>query len=837
MLETFFQDLKIGFRILQKEKSFCALAVFVLAIGIGGVTTQYAVVNGVLFHSFDFPRADQLVDVQIVDPEGFQPNNFNSRMTTSDFADLQAGLNSFSSFAGYLNGSTINLTYQNQPKRYTGGYVTHNFFSTLGVSPVRGRDFLPEEDQAGVNKAVIISDGLWKSDFGGDPNVIGRSVQVNGTPGEIIGIMPPGFTFPANEQLWIPVNSSFPVRPRNDRNVNFIAVLARLADGVTLEQAQSEVTAMARQFATDFPDTNEQFTMGYVRPMGDAFTPFNIRAMLLAMLAICVVVLLIACVNVMNMQFARATLRAKELAIRSSLGATRGRLIRQMLTESLLLASIGATVGIGIAMWGTDALDTMVHAGTNPIPAWMTFDLDPTVLVVVVGVTAASAVVSGFVPAWMSSRASSVEVLKEGGRGNTSRGVMVLTRGLVVLQIFMTCVLLLLTALQLRSVYNQRTIDYGYDTESVLGARMGLMEGDYPTSTERQLFYEKLLRELEASGQFESVALTNRFRMVFAGNGPVEIEGKQYLDDSDRLRANFENVSPDYFDALNVRLLEGRVFTTEDSDQREPIAIVNSSFATKHFEGQSALGRRFRTIQQNGQNAGPWRTIVGVVADVRMQGPFNTQIDESGFYVPYFASAFGPIADAPVAQQFGTILVKPRGNQRPEGLVTTLQGMVNRVDPNLPLYFVETPRASIDSFTTQTKIVATMFGLFGIVAVSLAAVGLYGVMSFSVNQRTQEFGVRLALGASGGNVLAMVLKQAGWQLGIGLGIGLTLVVGFALLAPDTLQQVLQLNQVNPLAPDLYIGVSLLLIIVAAFATFMPARRATRVDPMVALRSE
>ncbi|WP_221032491.1 ABC transporter permease [Actomonas aquatica] len=837
MLDTFLQDLKIGFRVLQKEKSFCALAVFVLALGIGGVTTQYAVVKGALFHSFDFPQTEQLVDVQMVDPEGFQPTNFNSRMTTSDFADLRDNLTSFKAFTGYLNGSTINLTYQNLPRRYTGGYVSWDFFRTLGVSPVIGRDFLPEEDQPGVNKAVLISDSLWKSDFGSDPGVIGRAVRVNGTPGEIVGIMPPGFNFPTNEQLWIPVNSSFPVRPRNDPNVNFIAVLARLADGVTLEQAQTEVTAMARQFAADFPDTNEQFTLGYVRPMGDAFTPNGIRGMLLAMLGICVVVLLIACVNVMNMQFARATLRAKELAIRSSLGATRSRLIRQMLTESLLLAALGATVGIGIAMWGTDAIDTFVHAGTNPIPSWMTFHIDPTVLVVVVAVTAFSAVISGFVPAWMSSRASSMEVLKEGGRGNTSRGVMLITRGLVVAQIFMTCVLLLITALQLRSVHNQQSIDYGYDTNSVLAARMGLMEGDYPTSAERQVFYERLVRELEASGQFESVALTNRFRMVFSGNGPVEIEGQDYLDDSDRQRANFENISAGFFDTVGLRILEGRNFTEMDSDQREPIAIVNSSFARKYFEGESAVGRRFRTIQQNGQNAGPWRRIVGVVGDMRMQGPFNTQIDESGFYVPYFASAFGPIADAPIAQQFGTVVVKPRGNQRPEALATTLQNQVNRVDPNLPLYFVESPQSSIDGYTAQNAVVVTMFGLFGIISVSLAAVGLYGVMSFSVNQRTQEFGVRLALGASARDVLGMVIRQAGIQLAIGLGIGTALVLGVAVIVPDVLNQILQLNNVNLLAADIYLGVGALLIVVAAIAAFVPARRATRVDPMIALRSE
>ncbi len=835
MFETFFQDLKIGLRILKKEKSFGALAVFVLAIGIGGVTTQYAVVNGVLMHAFDFPHADRLVDVQMVDPENFQPNNFNARMTTADFAEIKARATTFDAFAGYLNGSTINLTYQNQPRRYTGGYVTHDFFRTLGVSPVIGRDFLPEEDRPGVNKAVILSDGLWKSDFGGDPAVIGRAVRVNGTPGEVVGVMPPGFTFPANEQLWVPVNSSFPVRPRNDRDINFIAVLARLAPGITLEQAQSGITAFARQFATEYPDTNAPFTLGYVRPLVAAFTPFNVRGMLLAMLAFCVVVLLIACVNVMNMQFARATLRAKELAIRSSLGATRVRLIRQMLTESLLLAGIGAVAGVSLALWATDYLDKLVHAGTNPVPGWISFDLDFKVLGIVIATTVIAAVVSGFVPAWMSSRASAMDVLKEGGRGNTSRSVMIVTRGLVVFQILATCVLLIGSVLQLRSIHNQRTIDYGYDTTAVLGARMGLMEGDYPTNGERQLFYERLLREIRASGQFETAALTNRFRMVFSGGSSIEIEGREYLDDSERPNAQLENVTPDYFATLGTRLREGRDFREEDSDQREPLAIVNATFARIHFGRESALGRRFRTTLQNGTNAGPWRTIVGVVEDVRMQGPFNNQADGAGFYVPYFASAFGPAAEAPVAQQFGTLLVKPRGNQRPEALAATVQGLVNRVDPNLPLYFVETPATSLEAFTAQNRIVAGMFSIFGVVAVSLAAVGLYGVMSFSVNQRTQEFGVRLALGANAGSLQRMVLRQAGGQLLIGLALGVAIALAIATAGGEGLRNTL--IGVSPRDPGPYLAVAALLTLVAAFATYFPARRATRVDPMIALRAE
>jgi predicted permease len=837
IIETIFQDLRIGLRVLIKEKGFCALAVFVLAIGICAVATQFAVVNGVLLHAFTFRDADRLVDVLLVDPVNFTPDNFNSRLTTADFADIRDQQKSFSEFVGYLNGSTVNLTYNGQPKRLQGGYITHDFFRALGVSPVLGRDFLPEEDRPGVDKAVLLSDALWRADFGGDPGIIGKAVRVNGRTGTIIGVMPPKFQFPSNEQLWIPVNAEFPVKPRNDIGVNFTSIIARLKPGVTIEQATTDVSTIAKQFAKDYPDTNKQFTLGYVRPLILAFTGGGLSTLLYTMLAFCVGVLLIACVNVMNMQFARATLRAKELAVRSSLGATRARLIRQMLTESLLVASLGALVGVALAFWATDYLDAIVHNLTNPIPTWMTFAIDGRVLGFIVGATMLSAVISGFVPAWLSSRASAVDVLKESGRGNTGRAIGIITRGLVIFQIFVTCVLLIGALLQLQSIIKQQTLDFGYDTDSILAARMGLMEGDYPTSAKRQLAYESILRELRASPQFESVALTNRFRMVFSGNGPVEIEGKEYKQDSDRTIAEFENITPGYHAVLGQKILDGRELREEDSDQKLPVAVVNATFAKKHFGTASPLNRRFRTINQNGTQPGPWRVVVGVVTDVRMAGPFNNKSDGSGFYVPYFATAFGPLQAAPVAQQFGTAILRPRGGQRPEALGPVVQAIVNRIDPNLPLYFVSTPKTSIDGFLIQNRIVAVMFAIFGGVAVLLASVGLYGVMSFSVNQRRQEFGVRMALGADAARILRMVLRQGAWQIGTGLTLGIGLTLLGAIFGGDAITNGLNLFHIRPSDPLTYFSVTGLIAVVSLVATFIPARRATKVDPMTALRAE
>jgi len=369
---------------------------------------------------------------------------------------------------------------------------------------------------------------------------------------------------------------------------------------------------------------------------------------------------------------------------------------------------------------------------------------------------------------------------------------------------------------------------------------MALMDGDYPSPEARKLFFDRLLRELRASPDFENATLTNRFRMTFSGNGKIEIEGKAYkTDDSDRPLANFEQVSEGYFDTLGAKIREGRDFNLDDTDMKLPVAIVNAAFARKYYGTESALGRRFRTVGNNGQLFGPWRTIIGVVSTVRMQGPFNQpNVDDTGFYVPYFASALGPVLPGPISQQFATVLVRPRGAAgaaRAHAVTTALQQTVNRVDPNLPLYFVGTPKEGQDVFLAQNRVIALMFSVFGVVAVALASVGLYGVMSFSVNQRTQEFGIRMALGADTSRILQMVLHQGAVQLALGLVLG----IGFALIITLMFGNAIatQLFNISPRDPLTYVAVSALLAVVAFIATLVPARRATRVDPMIALRAE
>jgi predicted permease len=834
-LDTVRQDIRIGLRILVKERAFCALAVFVLAIGIAAVTTQFSVVNAVMLRGFSFPHADRMMNVNFIDPTSATFFGVNGRILPPDFEEFRFEQQSFERLAAYLNGSTVNVTVDGAPRRYTGAYVTEDFLRILGVSPALGRDFVADDNRPGAPKVALIGHGLWVREFGAAPDIVGKAIRLNGAAATIIGVMPQGFAFPVNEEVWIPLYGEYPVRPRNDPRVNAPAVVGLIRPGVSLVQAEAEINGFAARFAQAYPETNKRFNVGLVEPLIKAFTPLPLRGTLLTMLAFCAGVLLIACVNVMNMQFARATLRVRELAVRSSLGATRGRLIRQMLTESLLLAGAGALLGIGLAYFSVDWLRAAVFNMENRPPSWMMFEIDGKVLAFTVGAAIAAAVLSGLLPSWMASRVSAVGVLREGGRGATSGRIGFVTRGLVVFQIVVTCVLLIGSLLQLRSLQNQQTIDYGYDTEGLLTARMGLMDADYPTPAARKLFYDRLLVDLGSSAEFSGVALTNRFRMVFGGNGPIEIEGRAYNERTDRPNTNFEQVSPGFFDLLGQKVVDGRNFTDDELHADRPVAVVNSAFAAKHFGNESALGRRFRTGDGSGPY-GPWRTIVGVVSTVRMMPPFNLpNVDASGFYVPFYSVPFGPAAPAPAGSQFATVVVKPHPGQRADAIAGALRREVSKLDPNLPLYFVATPKQNLDGFVAQNRIIATMFSIFGAIAVVLAGVGIYGVMSFSVNRRTQEFGVRMALGAHHREILSMVVRQAASQVVLGLALGLGLALTLAILGGDAISNTL--FGISTRDPLTYGAVFALVAAVSFAAVVVPGRRASRVDPMIALRAD
>src|SRR6266436_1868381 len=639
ILDSFRQDVRVGLRVLFKEKSFCFLAVLVLALGIGGATTQFTIVNAIVLRGFSFPHPEQLVSVGLIDPKASDQNNnfgIGNIPTAQDYEDLKAAQKSFALMAGYLNGSTINVTYKDNPQRYTGAYVTEDFFKIIGVSPVLGRDFTADDNKPGSEKVAILGDEIWRRDFGADSKIVGQSVRINGKAATIIGVMPRNFKFPISEELWTPLYNEFPPVPRGGlflgANNRAPAVMGRLKPGVTLDQANAEFIALARHLAEDNPKTNQNLTSASVQPLLNTFTGVQFRQTVWAMLAAVVLVLLIACVNVMNMQFGRAALRAKELAIRGALGATRWRLVRQMLTESFVVAVFGTVAGVILAYWSVDLLARAIKAAPQPPPYWWQFTIDGRVLTFTLVITLVATVASGLVPAFLSSRGSAAEILKEGGRGNSSRLVNVITRVLVVAQIALTAALLIAATLQIKSIRNQTKLNYGYDENALYAARMALMEALYPTEESRRDFFTRAVRALRNNPSFSAAAMTDRFRMTFAAAGQYEVDGQNYLTDRDRPRCNFESVSDDYFGTLGLKIREGRDFTIEDSDAKQPVAIVNASFARKHWGNQSALGHQVRIF--NPGDPAPWRTIVGVVPDTLMQGPFDQQTDNAGFYMP-----------------------------------------------------------------------------------------------------------------------------------------------------------------------------------------------------------
>src|SRR6184192_2766455 len=570
ILDSFRQDVRVGLRVLFKDKTFCFLAVLVLGLGIGGATTQFTIVNAIVLRGFSFPHPEQLMSVGLIDPKASDQNNnfgLGNIPTAQDYEDLRNAQQSFAQMAAYLNGSTININYKNNPQRYTGGYVTEDFFKILGVSPIMGRDFTAEDDKPGAEKVAILGHEVWKRYFGGDPNIVGQGIRINGKAATIIGVMPPNFKFPQAEELWTPLYNEYPPQPRGDLRLgasnNAPAVMGRLTPSVTLDQANAEFIALARHLAEDNPKTNQNFTSASVQPLLNAFTGVQFRQQVWGMLAAVILVLLIACVNVMNMQFGRAALRAKELAIRGALGATRWRLVRQMLTESLVVAVFGAIAGIVVAYWGVDLLARAIKAAPFPLPYWWQFTIDGSVLAFTIGATLLATLASGLVPALVSARGNAADMMKEGGRGNTSRVVNVITSVLVIGQIALTAALLIAATLKIKSIRNQLTLDYVYDEKGVYSARMALMEGDYPNEETRRQFFVKAVRSLRANPAFAGAAMSDRFRMTFANLGQYEVDGQNYVTDHDRPQGNSEVVSDGYFATLGLKILEGRDFTTE----------------------------------------------------------------------------------------------------------------------------------------------------------------------------------------------------------------------------------------------------------------------------------
>ncbi|NDV61985.1 ABC transporter permease [Puniceicoccales bacterium CK1056] len=824
-MDYLIRSFKFGLRILVKSPAFTLIAVVALALGIGSVTTMFSVINGAIIRGLPFEEQEELMFVKRWDQER-QP--WNTGIPILDIQDIQREQKSFESLAAWFGG-TVNVSLDNNPIRFTGSRISHNWLEILGVEPLIGRGFTAEEDKPGAAPVILLSYAVWQTHYSGDPSIVGKSASVNGALGTIIGVMPKKFQFPGRDEVWIALNPQIDWADV-DRGDLSMSVMGRLKDGVSREQATAELTSFINRFAKEYPETHGEFVAASVDPVATELLGEQPIRMMWIMLAMGGFVLLIACANVANLLLARSTLRSKELAIRSSLGATRISIIGQLLVESILLSALGAFAGMLLALWATNTLQS--YGEVMQLPFWITFNLDWRVLTIVTIVTLLSGLISGIVPALKASRVSVTDILKDDTRTGSSLRMGLFSKGLVVVQVAISSVLLILTVLMVRSVQNISNTDLHFDTEKVFTARMGLFDSAYPDPEDRYQFFTTLKRNLEARPEIQHTALYGRYRWTLIGVDwtRIKADGAEYEQPEDMPVVTTEYISPEYFETLGVELIEGREFTELDTPDNMPVAVINQALAEHLFPGENPIGKRITREPWPGERANmtpeeidsiPWLTVVGVAPNMAAQGVGNTTGAEGRHF-------WRPMAPEYTAT-FMTIAARGPGN--PMLLREIVRNEVIKLDPTLPIYADATPAKIVEEDTVTQRIIANIFKIFGLVAVFLASVGIYGIMSFSVNQRTMEFGIRSALGATGNSLLVLVMRSGLIQFTVGLVLGLTGAFFFSKLMQNFL------FGVSPQDPVNYLLVAVVFTVVAVSACLMPARRAARVDPGQALRYE
>ena len=787
------------------------LAILAFSLGIGLVTTMFSIVDGAL-RDLPFERADRLLHLE---RNNLAQDIESMELTYHDLLDWREAQSSFESLAGFYQG-TINLSGDGEePSRYNGAFMTDNAFEVLRAKPALGRTFAAGDDGPGHDGVVVLGWNVWQARFGGRPDIVGRTVRVNGTPREVIGVMPEGFMFPIREEIWTTLPHD-PARLRRGEGQT-LEGYGRLRDGVTFDQAAADVSRIAARLAKEHPDTNEGVG-AVVKPYTEEYIDSEPRTMLYLMLGATCGVLLIACANVANLLLSRAAVKGKEVAVRSALGAGRWLVMQQMIAEALVLAGAGALLGVAMSWAGVAAFNRAI-APTDP-PFWIDIRLDGTALAVVALATLVAGIAAGLAPALQATGNRINEILKDESRGASSLRLGRLSRALVVAQVAVSCVLLVLTGLMVKSVTRLEGADFGIQKEKVYSARVALFEQDYPDRAARQRFLDAVGQRLAALPGVEAAALADSMPVMGSGNERFRLEGKEYRNENDRPDAHVAAVSPSYFAALGSHLVAGRDFTAGDRDGSPPVVIVNQSFARRYLGPGDPLGKRLGIDGPAEEGQDPpelWATVVGVVPDLYMDGPDNE--DPEGMYVPL----------AQHDRSFVSLIARTRGE--PMALVRPVRAMVLGVDPNQPLYFVRTLEEAIQQRTWFYRVFGTLFMIFGAVALLLAAVGLYGVMSFSVGRRRQEVGVRMALGAEAAQVVRLIFRQGARQVLIGLGIGLAI----APLLSNFLK--MALFGVSPWDPATFVLIVTVLAATGAAACLVPARRAARVSPLVALRSQ
>jgi len=785
-------------------------AILALGLGVGLATTIFSFVYAASYRPLPVPEGNRILHLEMEDPSR---GRRELAVGYHDFLDWSAHQSTFEGLAAFYRG-TVNLSGQQRPERYFGGFLTTNAFDVLEVEPILGRGFLPEEDHVGAPDVAVTAHSVWQVRYGGDPEIVGRSVRVNGVPTTIIGVMPEGFAFPYWEDIWLPLRIDALTTERGSGPG--LEVYGRLRDGVDLEEARAEFAGISARLADAYPATNKDL-VAFVEPYTESYRADDTRLATTIFLGFGIAVLLIACFNVANLLLAQAVVQTRDMAVRVAMGASPGRVIAGVLEQALLLAAAGALGGIVLTATGLAFLDRWITStATFPLPFWMELTVDTPILLFVLAAVCVSALASGLLPALRASKTDVHETLTDTSWGNSSLRVGRISRVLVLGQITGTAVLLILAGHLALQVANVRRAEYGYPTRNVLTARVGLFDGVFPTREERLSFYRELKLRLEDRPAVVAVALSTVLPGTEAGIRRAAIQGHDYPEATDVPTTRISFVTPGFFDAFETRVIEGRAFTDNDDDEGFPVAIVNSPFVERFFSGEDPVGRQIRLGWPEPE--GPWRTVVGVVPDMGMDGAMQPDGDPEGVYLPVVQM------DA----RFMSVAVITRGP--PLAFVPTLRDEVAALQGDTPVYFVRTLHDAINTSLLDVVLVGSLLWALALAAFVLASLGLYGVTSFLAGQRTRELGVRVALGAKAGDVLRLIVRQGAWQILLGLAAGVLLSAGLtAVMESGGMETV-------PHSTPVTLAVCLVLALTGFFAVVVPAWKAAKVDPVDAFRA-
>ena len=802
------QDLRFALRTLVKQPGLTLIVVVTLALGIGANASVFGLIERMVLDPFPIPNVDRMVMVAEPTPGSIF---LKDTVSPADFLDIAAETHTLSAVAAY-EWWDVNLSGRDEPERVQGFYVSPSFLRVLGVTPALGRDFLPEEADRGRHQRVILGDGLWHRRFAGDPAVVGRTVLLDREPYTVVGIAPPGFEFPMGSELWAPL--SFDAKTAAERGRHYLTVIGRLADGRTLADARAELRVIGARLAHEHPRTNENRAVLAV-PLREGLIDEGSPAFLALWQVSAGLVLLIACANVANLLLARGAERHREIAVRLAIGASRWRLVRQLLTENLSLAALAVPPALGVTWFGLRLIRTSMPARiARFVQGWNLIGIDGRVVLFVVAVAVTTAVVFGMVPALQASRPRLNEALREGGRGTTGgRARARLRHALVVGQIALALALLAASGLTVAGTLRFLTGPQGYDPDGVLTLQLSLPDSAYGQPDARRTFATAVLDRLETLPGATGVGLSNI--LPSSGNNSSRsliLEGAPDDNPDRRPLVDVRAISDGYLRTMRIPVVEGRAFTTADGKDSQMVALVSRSFARQYWPDQDPLGRRLKLTSTDG----PWLTVVGVVGDVI----------QHWFAGRSAAVVYQPYRQAPTGY-FGLVL---RTGGDPLALAQPARAAILSVDPNQPAFDVMSQRQMLRDRTIGLQFAAAIMGVFALLSLGLALFGVYGVMAYAVTQRRHEIGVRIALGAQGRDVLRLVIGQT-WRLtiaGVVIGLGLAMVIG----------RVMASSMFGAYAMDLrlFAAVAVALVAVALLAGYVPARRATHVDPITELRT-